>query len=72
MKLLHAIWKTCSLIAIGGFLAMPTMARAEDPFDINALPIDDENQFSNVGHSSWPWSTTAGTRSAVVRTVAGC
>ena len=49
MKLLHAMWKACSLIAIGGFLAMPMTARAEDPFDINTLAIDDENRFSNVG-----------------------
>jgi len=37
------------LIVLGGLLAMPMTARAEDTFDINALPIDDENQFSNVG-----------------------
>ena len=36
------------IIVIGALLAMPT-ARAEDPFDIDALAIDDENRFSNVG-----------------------
>jgi hypothetical protein len=36
------------IIVIGALLAMPT-ARAEDPFDINALAIDDENRYSNVG-----------------------
>ena len=35
------------IIVIGALLAMPT-ARAEDPFDINALAIDHENRYSNV------------------------
>ncbi|TMH66961.1 MAG: trypsin-like serine protease, partial [Betaproteobacteria bacterium] len=37
------------LIVLGWLLAMPMTAGAEDPFDINALAIDDENRFSNVG-----------------------
>ena len=36
------------IIVIGTLLAMPT-ARAEDSFDINALAIDHENRYSNVG-----------------------
>ena len=36
------------IIVIGTVLAIPT-ARAEDQFDINALVIDDENRYSNVG-----------------------
>ena len=36
------------ILVIGALLAMPT-ARAEDPFDIDALAIDDENRYSNVG-----------------------
>ena len=36
------------ILVIAALLAMPT-ARAEDPFDIDALAIDDENRFSNVG-----------------------
>jgi hypothetical protein len=36
------------IIVIGALLAMPT-ARAEYPFDINALTIDGENRYSNVG-----------------------
>ena len=35
------------ILVIGALLAMPT-ARAEDPFDIDALAIDDENRYSNV------------------------
>jgi hypothetical protein len=38
-----------SLIALGGLLAMPMTAHASGPFDINALPVDAENRFSNVG-----------------------
>jgi len=37
------------ILVIGGLLAMPMTARAEDPFDIDALAIDDQNRFSNVG-----------------------
>jgi len=36
------------ILVIGVLLAMPT-ARAEDPFDIDTLAIDDENRYSNVG-----------------------
>jgi hypothetical protein len=38
-----------SLIAVGGLLAMPMTAHASGPFDINTLPVDEENRFSNVG-----------------------
>jgi hypothetical protein len=38
-----------SLIALGGLLAMPLTARAQGSFDINTLPIDEGNRFSNVG-----------------------
>src|SRR5262245_35925411 len=38
-----------SSIALGALLAMPMMALASGPFDINALPVDGENRFSNVG-----------------------
>jgi hypothetical protein len=37
------------LIVLGWLLAMPMTVRAQDSFDINALPIDEENRFSNVG-----------------------
>jgi hypothetical protein len=37
------------LFALGWLLAMPMTGHAEGPFDINALPIDVENRFSNVG-----------------------
>jgi hypothetical protein len=37
------------ILVIGGLIAMPMTARAEDPFDIDSLAIDDENRFSNVG-----------------------
>jgi hypothetical protein len=49
MKLLRSMWKAYALIAISGLLAMPMMARASESFDINALAIDDENRYSNVG-----------------------
>jgi len=38
-----------SLIVLGGLLAMPMTAHASEPFDINTLPIDEGNRFSNVG-----------------------
>ena len=44
----HAETMVRFILVIGALLAMPT-ARAEDPFDIDALAIDDENRFSNVG-----------------------
>jgi hypothetical protein len=37
------------LIVLGWVLAMPMTVRAQGSFDINALPIDEENRFSNVG-----------------------
>ena len=45
----HAKTMVRLILMIGALLALPMTARAEDPFDINALPIDDENRFSNVG-----------------------
>ncbi|HEX6073471.1 MAG TPA: hypothetical protein VFY95_10750 [Sphingomicrobium sp.] len=44
----HAKTMVRFTLVIGVLLAMPT-ARAEDPFDIDALAIDDENRYSNVG-----------------------
>ena len=37
------------LVALGGLIATPTEVLASDPFDINALSVDEENRFSNVG-----------------------
>jgi len=37
------------LVALGSFLATPTEVLASDPFDINALSVDQDNRFSNVG-----------------------
>src|SRR5437773_2593728 len=36
-------------MVLGCLLAMPMTVLADGPFDIDALPIDNENQFSNVG-----------------------
>jgi len=38
----HAKTMVRLILMIGALLALPMTARAEDPFDINALPIDDE------------------------------
>ena len=50
MKTLLSLGKTMVqlIIVIGALLVMQT-ARAEDAFDINALAIDYQNRFSNVG-----------------------
>ena len=37
------------LVALGGLMATPMEVLASDPFDINALSVDEENRFSNVG-----------------------
>ena len=37
------------LVALGGLIATPTEVPASDPFDIDALSVDEENRFSNVG-----------------------
>jgi hypothetical protein len=37
------------LIILGCLLTMPMTVRAQGSFDINALPIDEDNRFSNVG-----------------------
>ena len=37
------------LVALGGLMATPMEVLARDPFDINALSVDEENRFSNVG-----------------------
>jgi hypothetical protein len=46
---LRRMMASLSLIALGGLLAMPLTAHASGPFDINTLPVDEENRFSNVG-----------------------
>jgi hypothetical protein len=38
-----------SVIAPGTLLALPMTALAGGPFDINSLPVDEENRFANVG-----------------------
>jgi hypothetical protein len=37
------------LVVLGWLLASPMTVRAEGPFDINALSVDEENRYSNVG-----------------------
>jgi V8-like Glu-specific endopeptidase len=38
-----------SSVALGALVAMPMLAFASGPFDINTLPTDEENRYSNVG-----------------------
>jgi V8-like Glu-specific endopeptidase len=45
----HAETMVRFIIVLGWLLATPMTVGAEDPFDIGALPIDEENRFSNVG-----------------------
>jgi hypothetical protein len=37
------------LVALGRLIATPTEVLASDPFGIDALSVDEENRFSNVG-----------------------